>query len=373
MSRSVAAKTYDAVRALVRREIPLEFERVPLPIRHAPYRKIVNWIKVEAGIALRRVEPWGWPTHVQIEPTTRCNLRCTYCPVGSESAQTGHMELEVFQKLVDDVERYALLLVMWGWGEPFVCPQVYEMIAYAHRKGIRLISSTNGHCFADPSQAEAVVRSGLDALIVSLSGTTQEAYRRFRGGRLDTALEGTRQIVAAKRRLGLTTPHVQMGFIVTDASEMQVPEITEMAKAMGVDGLSFKKMNTASVKPRSGPDEAVPADERFRRFQYTDGAAGRVRVQQNPCKALWHSPTLRWDGSINPCAYDFDGERVLGDVRTQSFGEIWTGARYQAMRSEFRREWERIPICSRCTYAFVGGDYDDVVAEAHFFSPPALR
>jgi radical SAM protein with 4Fe4S-binding SPASM domain len=154
---------------------------------------------------------------------------------------------------------------------------------------------------------------------------------------------------------------------------MQVPEITEMAKALGVDGLSFKKMNTASVKPRSGPDEALPVDERFRRFRYADGAAGRVRVQQNPCKALWHAPTLRWDGRINPCAYDFDGERVLGDVRTQSFGEIWAGAGYQAMRSEFRRDWESIPICSRCTYAFVGGNYDDIVAEAHFFSPPATR
>src|SRR5262245_34137481 len=96
-------KAGDAVRAVLTREVPLEFERIPLPIRNAPYRKILNWIAVEMGIALRRPEPWGWPTHMQIEPSSRCNLRCTYCPVGTEIGPTGHMDLEVFKKFVDDV------------------------------------------------------------------------------------------------------------------------------------------------------------------------------------------------------------------------------------------------------------------------------
>jgi radical SAM protein with 4Fe4S-binding SPASM domain len=372
MRRGLRHKAGEALQALARRTIPLEFERIPLPIAGASYAKILNWLALEAGIALRRPESWGWPTHVQIEPTTKCNLRCTYCPVGSESGSTGHMDAAVFRKVVDEIERHALLLILWGWGEPFVCPSIYEMIDYAHQKGIRLVSSTNGHLFANREHAEGVVRSGLDALIVSLSGTTQEAYHRFRGGRLDTALDGTREIVAAKRRLGARTPHVQMSFIVTDYSEEQIPEIVELARSIGVDGLSLKKMNTASVKPRSGPDEALPSDERYRRFSYAGAAGeGRQRVQQNPCKALWQSSTLRWDGRINPCAYDFDGERLLGDAAATSFREIWRGPAYRQMRREFRADWERIPICSRCTYAYVGGNYDQIVADAWFFDRPA--
>jgi uncharacterized radical SAM superfamily Fe-S cluster-containing enzyme len=77
--------------------------------------------------------------------SSRCNLRCTYCPVGTEIGPTGHMELDVFKKFVDDVYRHALVIVLWGWGEPFICPSVYEMIDYAHTKGVRLVSSTNGH------------------------------------------------------------------------------------------------------------------------------------------------------------------------------------------------------------------------------------
>lgn len=371
MQKALSQKVCQAVTALLRREIPLEFERIPVPVKNASYSKILNWIAVEAGIALRRTRAWGWPTHLQVEFSTKCNLRCTYCPVGSEQGPTGHMDPVVFGRIVDDIERHALLLIMWGWGEPFLCPSIYEMIGYAHRKGIRLVSSTNGHLFTERAHAEGVVRSGLDALIVSLSGTTQEAYHRFRGGRLDTALQGTREIVAAKRRLRSCTPHVQLSFIVTDYSEEQIPDIKRMARELGVDGLGLKKMNTASVKPRPGPDEALPAVEHYRRFSYRDGNDGRVRVRNNPCKALWHSPTLRWDGRINPCAYDFDGEQLLGDATATSFRDIWRGPAYRQMRRKFREDWESIPICNRCTYAYEGGNYTDIVADAWFFDQNA--
>jgi MoaA/NifB/PqqE/SkfB family radical SAM enzyme len=214
--RDLRRKAGDLTRALLTREIRIEFERIPLPVRNASLRKVRNWLAVEAGIALRRTEPWGLPTYAQIEPSSRCNLRCTYCPVGTETGSTGHMDAALFRDFVDQVQDHALVLALWGWGEPFVCPSVCEMIAYAHAKGIRVLSSTNGHLFVKREHADGVVRSGLDALIVSLSGTTQEAYRRFRAGRLETALDGVREIVAAKRRRGSRTPHVQISFIVTD-------------------------------------------------------------------------------------------------------------------------------------------------------------
>jgi len=363
-------KARDAAHALLTREIRLEFEQIPLPVENASYRKIRNWLAVELGIALKRTEPWGRPTHLQIEPSSRCNLRCTYCPVGSETGATGHMDADTFKSFVDQVHRHALLITMWGWGEPFVCPSVYEMIAYAHRKGVRLVSSTNGHLFGKPEHAEGVVRSGLDALIVSISGTTQEAYERFRGGRLESALAGVRAIVAAKRAQRSRTPHVQLSFIVTDYSEGQIPELEDLARGLGVDGLSLKKMNTASVKPEPGRvDQALPEDSSLRRFAYLADGQTRLRVKNNPCKALWHNPTLRWDGTVNPCVYDFDGTQVLGDTRVQSFDQIWNGPRYVALRQQFRRDWQQIEICNRCTYAFVGGNYSDIVAHTRLFSP----
>lgn len=371
--RDLRRRAGDAARALLTREIRIEFERIPLPVRNASLRKVRNWLAVEAGIALRRTEPWGLPTHAQIEPSSRCNLRCTYCPVGTETGTTGHMDPALFRDFVDQVQDHTLVLTLWGWGEPFVCPSVYEMIAYAHAKGIRVPSSTNGRLFVKPEHADGVVRSGLDALIVSLSGTTQEAYRRFRAGRLETALDGVREIVAAKRRLGSRAPHVQISLIVTDYSEKELPGLRDLARSLGVDGLSLKRMNTASVKP--GPnrvDEALPEDLRLRRFTHLEDGVTRLRVKDNPCKALWHNPTVRWDGTINPCVYDFDGAHVLGDLRREPFAAIWSGGRYADMRRRFRKGWEGIDICSRCTYAFAGGNYTDVVTDTWFFPENAV-
>lgn len=365
--KGLARKAREALRALLTREVPIEFEAVPLPLRGAPYRKIVNWLAVELAITLRREEPWGRPTYVQVEPSSRCNLRCTYCPVGSELGATGHMDPALFRKFVDEVERHALLVVLWGWGEPFVCPSVYEMIGYARARGLRVVSSTNGHLFAKAEHAQGVVRSGLDALIVSLSGTTQEAYQRFRGGRLEAAIDGVRAIVAAKRASGSRTPHVQLSYIVTDYAEAQISGLQEFARGLGVDGLSLKKLNTASVKPSSGPDRTLPADLRLRRFRYSDDGRTRVPAADNPCKAMWHKPMLRWDGTVNPCEYDFDGTYVLGDVGRQPFAEIWSGAPYRELRRRFRGDWRSIPNCTRCTYAFEGGNYTDVLAASWLF------
>ncbi len=345
----------------------MEFERIPIPLEGVSYRKILNWIRLEAGIARRARQPWGMPTHFQIEPSTECNLRCVYCPVGSESGPTGHMDSDLFREFVSQIEDHALLLVMWGWGEPFLCPSIYEMIAHAHSRGVRMVSSTNGHVFVDPEHAEGVARSGLDALIVSTSGTTQEAYRRFRGGRVDEAIEGCRQVVAAKRRLGLDTPHVQLSCIITDYSEHQVAELRELARELGVDGLSLKKMNTASVRPREKPDERLPEEERYRRFEYSEDGAAKLRVAENPCKHLWQSPTLRWNGEVNPCAYDFDGIHKMGHLGSESFEKIWRGPAFREMRNQFRDDWKSLPICSRCTYAYAGGNYDEVMADFWLF------
>jgi hypothetical protein len=66
---------------------------------------------------------------------------------------------------------------------------------------------------------------------------------------------------------------------------------------------------------------------------------------------------------------------VLGDTRHEPFAAIWRGQRYAAMRAQFRRDWEQIEICSRCTYAYEGGNYTDIVADTWLFpeNAPSAR
>lgn len=362
MPRYLLSKMGEAVRALATRRIEFHYENIPIRIEGASYRKIVNWLAVEGSIALRREQPWGLPTFLQIEPTTKCNLRCSYCPVSLEhDVPTGHFDPRYAQRLIDEVGETALLMVLWGWGEPFLVDDSYDLIRYARAREIRVLSSTNGHLFADSDRARQLVESGIDYLIVSTSGMSNESYSESRQGEFDLPLLGVQNILEWRRRLGVERPYLSLGLIINRHNQHEQNEAMRRARELGVDLLSLKRLNPTTADS----DRALPEDDYFKRFSY--GESGARRVEVNPCKALFHKTTLRWDGRIDSCTYDFFGASDLGDLKESSFREIWRGRRYREARRTFRRNYRDIEICTQCTYAFEGGDYEDSVAASFRF------
>jgi radical SAM protein with 4Fe4S-binding SPASM domain len=374
MKKSLAGKAWEVVRTFATRTIRFEFEGIPTSIPRASYARIANWLLVELSVMAKSRTPWGWPTHVHIEASSRCNQRCQYCPVGQDlSGETGHLGLEHFKRFVDDVGRYPLLFEMWGWGEPFLNPDTYEMIAYARRKGIRTVSSTNGQVFANMENAEKLVRSGLDILIVAVSGITQETYGHLRrGSSVDLVFRGIRNIAEQKRLQDSATPVISYTYIVNRHNQHEVDQVREVAASLGADAVSLKRLNPTSTRTENWHgDEHISDDERFVRLRY-DGEERR-RVKNNPCKALWQGSILRWNGTINACAYDFHGDYPLGDLVKTNFRKIWTGEAYRQMRARFRKDWNEISICHNCTYAFEGGNYDEIIAETIFLGEEEKR
>ncbi|GIT44721.1 MAG: hypothetical protein Ct9H300mP11_26570 [Chloroflexota bacterium] len=61
-------------------------------------------------------------------------------------------------------------------GEPFLNRRIHEYIEYAHNKNIATIISSNLNKPLTPKIAEQVIKSGLDVMIVSLDGVTQDVY-----------------------------------------------------------------------------------------------------------------------------------------------------------------------------------------------------
>jgi sulfatase maturation enzyme AslB (radical SAM superfamily) len=136
-----------ALKALATRRVEFGCDRIRYRFDGVPLKKLLNWILVEASARVRTPKPWGFPTILQVEPTNRCNLRCTLCPVAEGLERpSGHMELDLFKSLIDQVGEYVFLILLWEWGEPFINPRIYEMISYAKQRGIKLVTSTNVIC-----------------------------------------------------------------------------------------------------------------------------------------------------------------------------------------------------------------------------------
>lgn len=373
----LATKFLDAVRGLTTGRLVVASDGIPYRFERLPRRKVWNAIRTELSVYAKPERPWGWPTHLMIEPSTLCNLRCALCPisVGFDRPQ-GVMDPALFRAIMDEAGPYAFTLQLWDWGEPFVNPHIYEMIAYAAAKRVKVISSTNGHLFAQSRHAEALVRSGLDTIIFAIDGVTQASYERYRqGGTLETALEGVRQVVAARRRLGSPTPLVNFRFIVMDHNEGDIPAVRDLARGLGADVLTFKTLNNCLRDPykdtaaesASAGDAFAPQNAAYRRFR-ADAAGNRVRRTRNPCKQLWNNPSIHWNGNVSPCTFDPQDRHVAGTLGPQRFWDVWSGDGYRRLRRQFRRAWHTMDLCAECSYAYEGGSLSsETIAEAVFF------
>jgi radical SAM protein with 4Fe4S-binding SPASM domain len=297
----------------------------------------------------RKATQWGMPFTISVEPTTACNLRCPECPSGLRafSRPTGNLKEDFFKDTIDELYKDLMYLIFYFQGEPYINPKFLDMVDYAHRKGIYTITSTNGH-FLNDENARKTIESGLDRIIISVDGTTQEVYEQYRKeGKLENVLAGTRNLVKWKEKLGAKNPHIIFQFLVVKPNEHQIPEIYKIAKEIGVDEV---KLKTAQVYDYENGNPLIPTIEKYAR--YKKNSSGKFEVKNellNHCWKLWHSCVITWDGLVVPCCFDKDATHRLGDLKQQSFSELWQGESYQKFRSQILLGRDKIEICTNCT------------------------
>ncbi len=298
---------------------------------------------------LKRPVQWGLPLSISFEPTTACNLRCPECPSGLRAftRPTGNLRADFFRQTIDQLAPELLYLIFYFQGEPYINPQFLDMVAHAHRRRIYTITSTNGH-FLDDDTARRTVESGLDRLIVSVDGATQEVYEQYRiGGRLETVLEGIAKVVHWKRHLCSRTPHIVLQFLVVRPNEHQIPDIYRLARQIGVDEVALK---TAQLYDYRHGHPLMPAQERYTRYRLTpDGTYKLKHPLLNHCWKLWHACVITWNGTVVPCCFDKDAAHPMGSLREQDFREVWRGEAYRAFRRALLQGRRQIDICANCT------------------------
>ena len=317
-----------------------------------PYR-IWNVLKVFASYHLTRWKKqpiqWGRPFTVSIEPTTACNLKCPECPSGLRafSRPTGNLKADFFKKTIDELHRELLYLIFYFQGEPYINPQFLDMVKYAKDNGIYTITSTNGH-FLNDENAKKTIESGLDRMIISVDGTTQEVYENYRKeGTLENVLMGAKNIVKWKKKMNSKTPHIIFQFLVVRPNEHQIPEIYRLAEEIGVDEV---KLKTAQVYDYENGNDLIPLNDKYARYRKNE--AGKYEVKNelsNHCWKLWHACVITWDGLVVPCCFDKDATHRLGDLKKESFLELWEGQSYQNFRSQLLKGRDQIDICKNCT------------------------
>ncbi|MFN0047632.1 MAG: SPASM domain-containing protein [Cytophagales bacterium] len=290
----------------------------------------------------------GMPISLSIEPTTSCNLRCPQCPSGLRSftRATGMLDNELFRQIIDEQSATLLYLTFYFQGEPFLNPSFFEMVNYAHRKKIYVSTSTNAH-YLNKENAEKTVKSGLDKLIISLDGITQQSYQKYRvGGNLDAVLAGIDTICQAKKELKSAAPHVIVQFIIFKHNENEIADIIQRFSKTDVE----LQLKTAQIYDYENGSDLIPENENFSRYNSNGNAMYSIKNQHfNHCWKMWHSSVITWNGKIVPCCFDKDAHYQLGDIQNNSFATVWKSIAYNNFRKQLLTNRKEIDICKNCT------------------------
>jgi len=253
-----------------------------------------------------------------------------------------------FKQTIDDLHKHVLYLIFYFQGEPYLNPDFLDMVAYANKKKIYTATSTNAHYLTD-EMAKKTVESGLDRLIISVDGTTQDVYKQYRvGGNLEKVLEGAKNIVKWKKALNSKTPFVFFQFLVVKPNEHQIEEIKALAKQVGVDEVRFK---TAQVYDyENDPNQLIPENEKYARYKRQKDGTYRLKYKTgNHCWRMWSSCVLTWDAQVVPCCFDKDAKHVLGSAIDENFDQLWKSKKYNDFRLAVLTKRNQIDICQNCS------------------------
>ena len=273
-----------------------------------------------------------WPPLVQIEPASVCNYRCVFCyqtDAAFTKKSNGHMglmKLDLFKRVIDDIEGQVEAVTLASRGEPLLCPDLEKMLVYAKGKFLALKLNTNAWSL-DEKRCHAILESDVQTLVFSADAAAEPAYSTLRvGGTLERVLANV------KRFHDIRDKHYPKTRLITRVSGVKVPgsgELDDMEKVWGdfVDQVAFVDYN--------------PWENTYER---------PVNVLKTPCSDLWRRIFVWWDGLANPCDVDYKSHLRVGTADQASVGKLWRSPGYESLRARhLEKRRQACSPCDRCT------------------------
>ncbi len=349
------------------RDIQIRHDEICYSYKDVPEKKFINWAKMSPQCLhdiFRKIDakklpcPFssfaapGHPYLLQIEPTTFCNLACPLCPVSENklNRERRHMSLKEFQAIVDDMQEYLLLLILWDWGEPLMNPDLPEMIRYASDRDIKTVTSTNAHFLTDTAYVERILRSGLSTLIIAIDSLKPDRYKVYRkGGDLRKAIQGLEKLIEIKKKVKSKTL-LNLRMVIMKSNEQELPAMRDFARKLKIDKFTVKTVNP-SCGSNAMDDEFLPLNPAYRRYEYDPDTQERVRINA-VCDRVWTMSNIFSNGDVVPCCYDYNSEQKVGNVFKKPFSQIWNSSAYRELRKKIYLEKDTIPKCKECGINF---------------------
>lgn len=276
---------------------------------------------------MKKLEPF--PLHLLIEPASVCNLRCVMCFQSDPSFRTdkywGMMGFDFFKSLIDQaVANNCKALTLASRGEPTLHKRFGEMLQYCKNKFFEVKINTNAVTLNEELSRQ-ILDAGVDIVVFSVDSCSPEEYRKIRvGAEFETVLNNIKRFVAIKQ----------------SKDEYQKTS----TRVSGVDLGTQSKDEFLDFW--RGIVDTVAFVQAFPRWDtYHNEPVNSTR----PCDILWERMYVWYDGTCNPCDFDYKSELAAGNAGETSLKDIWLGEKYREYR-ELHLQGERSSLfpCNLC-------------------------
>ena len=293
---------------------------------------------------------------LQVEVTSCCPGKCTYCPhtTRTDVWKSRHMQPETFAALFPIMKKTARVHLQ-GWGEPFLNPWFMDFVELARRAECSVSTTTCG-LRMDEELAERIVQSGVDIVAFSLVGTDEESNAARAGVPFSKVEEAVRLLQTARKKHNAVHLEIHLAYLMLASNVEAVRGLPKLMEDWGVHAVVVSTMDY--IPSPEMEHEAFAPHEREKieaarvvleevgaavRASGRDFSASLPAPAPAPCCRERAHRTLYADasGEISPCVYlnvPMDAEQprrtVFGQVNETNPVEIWNRPDYVAFRTQ---------------------------------------
>ncbi|RPH75912.1 radical SAM protein [bacterium] len=285
-------------------------------------------IDFEGRTKLEEVIPLSTPYLVFLDPSDICNAKCSWCPTGSGEAKKYRkpqlMDFDLYKKIIDDLctmPESIKTLRLYMMGEPLLNPRFIDMVRYAkstERFG-QVDTTTNGKLLGFNMNWD-LTTSGLDKIFISVphdykdwyAVNVSQLYAMQAGGKLKIYVKiiGDHLSDKAKDKF--------MEDFGNIADRIFVEYLSPCWPGFDVQGVNKEK-----------------------------GIYGQPIKPVNICPYIFYSLSINSDGTVSLCYLDWRHDMIIGDLKEESFKDIWNGTLLRNIRMDHLRGY-RMKVTSNC-------------------------
>ncbi|MDB5807748.1 MAG: Fe-S oxidoreductase containing radical domain [Betaproteobacteria bacterium] len=292
------------------------------PEGYAQYRK--DWVDHAKNQTVA-----DYPTLVDLELSSVCNLRCPMCYTISEDfrkhVDAKIMDFDMFKRIIDEIGGKVPALRLSLRGESTVHPKFVEAVRYAKEHGIKEVSTLTHGGRLTPEFFQKVQEAGIDWITISIDGL-KETYEHIRKPlKFDDLLDKLKAIKKYKEDRGLLKPVIKVQGIWPAIQEN--PQGYYDTFAPITDQVAFNPL-----------------------IDYLSNDKDIEYLEDFTCPQQYQRLVIGADGLVMKCSNDEENREVIGDAKTQTVHEIWHGEKMQKVREMHLqpRGFMNSAVCRKC-------------------------